>query len=349
MSLPLRARRCASYAWTAFVVGLAGCAANGSPGDPDGRRGSDAGPRVDASATDAGEAADSEPAAEPDTGAGGSSDAGAPSAGDEACDGVDDDGDGAIDEGCPCDGDEAERECYSGPDGTAGVGVCAAGAQRCEGATELGGRWGECVDEALPGEETCGDGTDEDCDGEVDEGCDPPPMPEACTEMTFTHVVGSASCADDEAVFMMDDGEGPNFICCPLPATDILTGDAPVVRGSQCNDGELITGAVSRYNFECSAIDTDRYQLGPPQLPCYFGDGAAGGFGVDGCAEHPHTLTVLAERYFGSDGCSGQPYGALFVAQRGDDCEDLAARQLQYTGSVAGDPAAGTPVPMFPE
>ena len=55
------------------------------------------------------------------------------------------------------------RTCYSGPEGTAGVGICQAGMQTC-----LEGQWGTCKDEVLPAEETC-DQLDNNCNGEIDE------------------------------------------------------------------------------------------------------------------------------------------------------------------------------------
>lgn len=57
--------------------------------------------------------------------------------------------------------------CYSGPDGTLGVGQCAGGMQMCDGD---GLPVGPCVGEVVPAAEDC-DGAlqDEDCDGEVNE------------------------------------------------------------------------------------------------------------------------------------------------------------------------------------
>lgn len=73
----------------------------------------------------------------------------------ESCNGLDDDCDGSIDEG------------LGGETTTCGIGACSAEGQLlCQG--------GEFVDTCEPGEPTteqCGDGIDNDCDGQVDENC----------------------------------------------------------------------------------------------------------------------------------------------------------------------------------
>ncbi len=63
------------------------------------------------------------------------------------------------------------RQCYEGPWGTQGVGICEAGVERC-----IGGQWtGDCRLETLPADaDTCANGLDDDCDGTVDDGCDAP-------------------------------------------------------------------------------------------------------------------------------------------------------------------------------
>lgn len=93
----------------------------------------------------------------------------------EDCEGEDDDCDGTADEGCLCETGETQP-CYSGPAGTTGVGICAAGTQTC-----TNGQWGNCVGEVTPGTESC-DALDQDCDGNANEGsCSLPNATSTCS------------------------------------------------------------------------------------------------------------------------------------------------------------------------
>jgi len=90
----------------------------------------------------------------------------APTVGNEACDGVDNDCDGTTDEGCACVHGKCEA-CYTGATGTRNIGVCKDGQHCCNK-----GSWGSCTNEVLPAsKEDCTDNLDNDCNGTVNDGC----------------------------------------------------------------------------------------------------------------------------------------------------------------------------------
>lgn len=89
----------------------------------------------------------------------------------DRCDGVDRDCDGNTSTGCGCTVGTT-RGCYTGPMGTAGVGTCREGVQRCVPSVgEHRTEWGECEGQVLPAESRC-DGIDRACTGSPQEGCE---------------------------------------------------------------------------------------------------------------------------------------------------------------------------------
>ncbi|XXT15779.1 fibrinogen-like YCDxxxxGGGW domain-containing protein [Sorangium sp. So ce429] len=69
--------------------------------------------------------------------------------------------------GLPCD-PGSQDDCYSGPPGTLNLGACRGGARTCD---EEGNGHGPCAGEVVPAPDRCDTAEDEDCDGEVNEGC----------------------------------------------------------------------------------------------------------------------------------------------------------------------------------
>jgi len=117
------------------------------------------------------------------------------------------------DAGASSDGDSsnscqagATRPCYPGNPSQAGVGICRAGVQHCEGQGEFG-QWQFCQNAITPQAEACGDGLDNDCDGEVDNGC-------PCTYMRTTGFTASGGMVCCEAggtlASVSDCGSGSN-------------------------------------------------------------------------------------------------------------------------------------------
>lgn len=169
-----------------------------------------------------------------------------------------------------------------------------------------------------------------------------PPVVQAmeCNSSTIRWARGSSQCPAGYAAFALDDAEETSLACCPLPASDILTADAPIVRTSTCLTGQIAIGGSANGGLLCQNINLTRYALSPMRPMCYYGSGAAGGSGAQICTAPPVTLQAMVAK-FGSDACLPVPYGALVTSHNNNGkCADANASVLYFKDT-------GMVVPMF--
>jgi len=130
----------------------------------------------------------------------------------EVCDGLDNDCDGDVDEAA--DGSPLSQTCYppgSGPntgctydapsDIWTCLGLCTDGVRQC-----AVGVWGGCVGHVTPAVETC-DGSDNDCDGQVDEEADIPGLNQPCGTALGRCTPGVLRCINGQE--LCEGGDGP--------------------------------------------------------------------------------------------------------------------------------------------
>jgi len=101
--------------------------------------------------------------------------------------------------------------CYSGPDGTQGVGICKEGTRTCTDAT-----WGPCEGDVVPANEDCSDPRDEDCNGL------------SCSETLWSKIYGDVSAQRVSAVAV--DSDGSIYVGGGFEGT-IDLGGGPLVSG----------------------------------------------------------------------------------------------------------------------
>jgi subtilisin-like proprotein convertase family protein len=161
----------------------------------------------------------------------------------EVCDGVDNDCDNEVDEGCECLAGESEP-CYTGPEGTNGVGLCKGGTRTCDPATN---KFGPCMGEVLPAATDVCNGLDENCNGTADDG-----LPDltcgigACASTAPACVNGAlGTCVPGQPKVEVCDGLDNDC--------DQLTDETFPLDGTLCDSG--LQGVCATGQMKCSGSE----------------------------------------------------------------------------------------------
>lgn len=147
--------------------------------------------------------------------------------------------------------------------------------------------------------------------------------------------------------------------CCPLPSEDILSGTV-VNAAEKCPSNHIAVGseppdtATGISYLRCAEINQKRYTLAAPREAYYWG------FGVGQWQSPTHLMKSdipaaireavgrVSKYDWVDQGCVGYPFGSLLTSKSSKRCTGFEFQQLQYIGA-AGDPPAGTAVPMLPD
>jgi hypothetical protein len=262
----------------------------------------------------------------------------------EVCNGLDDDCDGQADDvagGCAC-VPGAERPCYGGPVGTADVGRCRAGRQRC---AADGSGWLPCDGEVRPADEVC-NGLDDDCDARVDDVadaglecsaglgacsrngvfvCDAATGALVCSARAGEPAPETCNFVDDDCDGVADDGPiagtggacatglpgvcGAGTLTCTGGAIRCVGAVAPGAQAERCNG----------LDDDCDgAVDDDPIDAG---VPCSIEQGGCAAVGVTVCQGGNQLVCNAQPGVPSREICDG----------RDNDCDGQADEQLDCT------------------
>jgi len=249
----------------------------------------------------------------------------------ERCgDGIDNNGDGKVDEGCPCSPEGSTKPCYSGPPETRRVGNCKDGIQKCEGDLEFF-TWGDCSGDTTPQNEICSNNLDDDCDYLMD--CSDPDCASDRSCIRCTPEICNDG-IDNDCDYLIDCSDSDCFnspFCC-VPTAEI------------CNDGR---DNDCDYFIDCSDPDcfNSPFCCIPTAEICNDGRDNDCDYYIDcsdsDCSNSPYCCTPTAE--ICNDGrdndcdylidcsdfdCSNSPYCCVPTAEicndgRDNDCDYL--------------------------
>lgn len=246
---------------------------------------------------------------------------------------VDEDCDGVVNANCVCPSNTV-LDCYDGPTGTQDVGICSSGGRVCN---STGTSLGECIGQVLPEiEEDCSTDYDDNCDGQVNEGC--------CDTDGARQCNGSATqvCAD---------GRWTDEMACPSGANSVaactvgLCGLVCDPGSYDCN-GRSVDGCESTSPCAVQFLTQAWTEQGPTQV--IVDDVAAYWTNVGGSVRSvlksggtpvsllsglstPHRIAQDSDSLYFTNGTDGR---VMKMSKRGGNVEVLATGQGSPTGLV---------------
>lgn len=147
--------------------------------------------------------------------------------------------------GTGCTPDDTQ-DCYEGPTGTEGVGICYGGTQTCTAQ----GTWGACQGQQLPETEDCTAAEDEDCDGV------------ACSEHIFSSMYGNT--LDSFVWDVATDGAGNIAIAGEYTGGSFNLGgsDLPAPNATETNLFVALYNSSGVHQWSVGIGTTDASQAG---------------------------------------------------------------------------------------
>jgi hypothetical protein len=255
--------------------------------------------------------------------------------------GIDENCNGIVDDGCGVCTPGMTRTCYTGPAGTSGVGICRSGTETCD----MTRNWsGVCSGQTLPAaSEMCGNMLDDNCNGMVDEGCAcmPAVTNERCATATSytlgSMLSGNTTCGANDHSSSCGAGGGSADAAYSVTIDGTLRTYTFTMTGMAGYDTVLHmhSDVACAMGDELACNDdtgsTNVSQISVPTLPQGTYYLVADGFSTTNRGSFTLTSTQSAEA--NNDTCTAGATGPFAITRNGTYRGVTTGKAANYTGS----------------